>query len=121
MPFIEITDADPGPQIREKATQTMTEGLCQAYSIKPDIVTCYYFSASDYSYGHAGKYGVNAENFRIFIKLHAFPRDADAKRVAAKLITEAVCAAYGAASSDVVIYFMDIPPQDAFHGGQTSA
>jgi len=117
MPFIEVTDSGPGPEIRELATRSMTDGLCQAFAIKPEIVTCYYNSTPYYSYGHAGKHGKKAEIFRIFIKVHAFPRDASVKAEAARLITGAVVEAYGAAPKNVIIYFMDRAPEDAFHAG----
>ena len=65
MPFIEVTDTGPDRRIREIATKTMTDGLCAAFAIKPEIVTCYYISAHDYSYGHAGKHGKSADSFRI--------------------------------------------------------
>lgn len=121
MPFIEITDSGPDQHIRARATQGMTDGLCQAFAIKPEIVTCYYNSAPDYSYGHAGKHGVHAEIFRIFIKVHAFPRDSAAKGLAARLITDAVASAYGADPKTVILYFIDRAPEDAFHAGQPSA
>lgn len=120
MPFIEITDSGPDRETREIATRTMTDGLCRAFSIKPEIVTCYYNSAPNYSYGHAGKYSDNAEIFRIFIKIHAFPRDATAKGSAAQLITASVMGAYGVDAKNVIIYFMDRLPEDAFHGGLPS-
>lgn len=121
MPFIEVTDSGPALEIRALATRHMTDGLCQAFSIKPEIVTCYYNAAPDYSYGHAGKHGNPGENFRIFIKVHAFPRDAGAKGRAARLMTDAVAGAYGTAPGNVVIYFVDRAPEDAFHGGKPSA
>lgn len=120
MPFIEIIDRDATEEIREVATKGMTDGLCQAFGIKPEIVTCYYFSAPNYSYGHAGKYGENAENFRMFIKVHAFPRAQEAKENAARAITEAAVRAYGASPKDVIVYFFDRAPSDAFHAGVAS-
>lgn len=121
MPFIEIIDRDATQEIREVATKDMTDGLCQAFDIKPEIVTCYYFSTPDYSYGHAGKYGENAENFRVFIKVHAFPRPQNAKETAARAITEAAVRAYGVTAKNVIVYFFDRAPSDAFHAGVASA
>ena len=117
MPFIEVTDTGPDRRIREIATKTMTDGLCAAFAIKPEIVTCYYISAHDYSYGHAGKHGKSADSFRIFIKVHAFARAAEAKAMAARLITDAVANAYGAPPKNIFVYFIDRAPEDAFHGG----
>lgn len=121
MPFIEITDSGAGRETREIATKTMTDGLCAAFAIKPEIVTCYYISAPDNSYGHAGKHGKSAEPFRIFIKIHAFPRAPAAKAEAARLITDAAARAYGADPRNIIIYFMDRAPEDAFHGGVACA
>ncbi|MTH79081.1 hypothetical protein [Paracoccus aestuariivivens] len=121
MPFIEITDSGPAQEIREIATRTMTDSLCQSFAIKPEIVTCYYNSAPDYSYGHAGKHGKYADTFRIFIKVHAFERSASAKGQAARLMTQAVAEAYGIEPKNIIIYFMDRAPQDAFHAGIPSA
>ena len=121
MPFIEITDSAPEQGIRAAATRGMTDSLCQAFAIKPEIVTCYYNSSPDYSYGHAGKHGKLAEKFRIFIKVHAFPRDSEAKATAARLMTDAVAAAYETDPTSIVIYFIDRAPQDVFHAGMPSA
>ncbi|MEI4472899.1 tautomerase family protein [Frigidibacter sp. MR17.24] len=121
MPFIEVIDRDASQETRALATRSMTDGLCAAFAIKPEIVTCYYFSAPDYSYGHAGKHGADAENFRIFVKVHAFPRPQEAKAAAARSITDGVVAAYGATPKDVIVYFLDRDPSDAFHAGLASA
>ncbi|MGO4852320.1 tautomerase family protein [Phaeovulum sp. W22_SRMD_FR3] len=117
MPFIEVIDPASAQQIREVATERMTHALCRAYGIKPEIVTCYYFSAPNYSYGHAGKHGENAEKFRIFIKVHAFPRAQNLKERAASDITDAVSDAYGVDAKSVVLYFFDTQQSDAFHAG----
>ena len=121
MPFIEVHDFEPARQVRENATKTMTDGLCEAFGIKPEIVTVYYFSTSDYCYGHAGKYGNAAEKLRIFVKVHAFPRDASLKGRAAENMTRAIVDAYGADPKDVIVYFIDRDPADAFHAGKPSA
>jgi len=120
MPFIEVTDSGANAEIRSRSTQTMTKALCDAFKIAPEIVTCYYKSCDNYSYGHAGKFGDNAEKFRIFVKVFAFPRAAEQKNQAALEITKAVTDAYSAAAKDVIIYFLDQQPADAFHAGLPS-
>ncbi|SCM66138.1 tautomerase family protein [Donghicola eburneus] len=120
MPFIEIIDNDCSQEIREVATESMTKGLCDAYGISADIVTCYYFSAPANSYGHAGKFGTSAEIYRIFIKVHAFPRPQKAKAEAARAITAAAVKAYNADPKHVIVYFCDREPSDAFHAGVAS-
>lgn len=121
MPFIEITDAGNSNKIRKIATRSITEALCEAYEISPEIVTCYYQAAPKDSYGHAGNFGNDAEYFRIFVKLHAFPRPQQAKEKAAKLITEALSRTYDTDPKHVALYFMDRNPSDAFHAGLASA
>lgn len=121
MPFIEIIDRDATHEIREVATHNMTQALCDAFEIAPEIVTCYYYSAPHYSYGHAAKYGDSAEKFRIFVKIHAFRRPQKAKNDAALAVTAAVVGSYGVTADQVVIYFMDRHPSDAFHAGLPSA
>ncbi|PTW44522.1 hypothetical protein [Rhodovulum kholense] len=121
MPFIEVFDRGASEQTRVLATSSMTDGLCTAFGIKPEIVTVYYFSVPENSYAHAGKYGENAEVFRIFVKVHAFPRPQDAKAAAARALTDGLCAAYGAQPKEVIVYFFDRKPEDAFHAGIASA
>lgn len=117
MPFIEVIDHGTSPETREKASASMTEGLCTAFGIEPEIVTIYYFSTDLYSYAHAGKQGDSAKNFRIFVKVHAFPRPPEMKADAARRITEGVAQAYRAHPKDVVVYFFDTAKHDAFHAG----
>lgn len=118
MPFIELYDFEPAPEVRAVATRRITDGLCSAFGIKPEIVTIYYLSTPHYSYGHAAKHGTSAEKFRIFAKVHAFPRDQAMKQQAACEITDAISAAYGASPDDVVVYFFDRSPADVFHAGK---
>lgn len=121
MPFIEVHDFEPSPETRESATKLITDGLCSAFGINPEIVTIYYYSTPHYCYGHAAKHGSNAEKFRIFAKVHAFPREHGLKRQAAENMTRAIATCYGADPGDVIIYFFDRDPADAFHGGKPSA
>lgn len=120
MPFIEVIDNEASQEIRAVATRDMTSGLCSAFGIKPEIVTVYYFSTPHYSYGHAGKHGENAEIFRIFIKVHAFPRPFESKESAAQAITTAAARAYGTDPKQIIVYFFDTKREDAFHAGVAS-
>ncbi len=120
MPFIEVYDHTDDQEIKAIATQGMTNSLCSAYEISPKIVTIYYFSANNYYYAHAGKYGTDAENLRIFIKVLAFPRPQELKEKAAAGITKTVAEAYNVEPKDVIVYFFDQSPLDAFHGGTAS-
>jgi phenylpyruvate tautomerase PptA (4-oxalocrotonate tautomerase family) len=117
MPFLEVFDFAEQVEAREAAGRRMTETLCEAYGIKPEIVTCYFVGFSANAYVHAGKKSEKLEDKRIFIKVHAFARSVDLRRVAARTMTEAAAAAYGVPASAIAIYFFDRSAEDVAHGG----
>jgi phenylpyruvate tautomerase PptA (4-oxalocrotonate tautomerase family) len=117
MPFIEIFDFNATPKQRATATRTLTDSLCEAYGIPPSIVSAYFFDVGTNSYGHEGKFGENASNERIFIKIHAFCRKFEHRAKAAELMTKAAIQAYDVPPKHVVIYFLDRDPSQVSHGG----
>lgn len=121
MPFFEVYDFNATPLTREAATRGMTDALCESYGIKPDIVSAYFVDVGRNGYGHDGAFaGKTAEN-RIFVKLHAFPRPPEARRAAARSITEAVAGAYGTPAKSVAIYFLDSDPGHIAHEGMLAS
>ncbi len=117
MPFIEVFDFDATPAQRETANHLLTDALCGAYGISPEIVSAYFFDVGDHGYRHGGKFHEKAAIRRIFIKLHAFSRSHEARCEAAELLTGAAVRAYGVAPKAVVVYFLDRAPDEAAHGG----
>jgi hypothetical protein len=117
MPFLEVFDFAEQVEAREAAGRGMTEALCEAYGIKPDIVTCYFVGFSAEAYVNAGKIPDRSEDKRIFIKVHAFARSIDLRRVAARSMTDAAAAAYGVPASAIAIYFFDRAAEDVAHSG----
>ena len=117
MPFLEVFDFNPNQRCRERATRLMTKALCDSYEIKPEIVSAYFVDVGQGGYGHAGKFLDDSMEKRIFVKLHAFSRPDDARRKAAKAITEAVVTAYGAEPGSVAVYFIDRDPAQVSHAG----
>ena len=117
MPFLEIFDFTDEPEKREAAGHSMTEALCCAYGIKPDIVTCYFLSFGQQAYMHAGKSSRARAEKRIFVKVHAFQRSLDLRRKAARAMTDAAALAYGVDASTVAIYFFDRATEDVAHNG----
>lgn len=117
MPFLEVFDFDAAPETRRIAAREMTRSLCEAYGIDPDIVSAYFFDIAEDSYAHRGIYGQSSEIKRIFVKVHAFRRPVEARRKAARMLTDAFVAAYGVPEKAVVVYFFDRTPDEVSHAG----
>ena len=117
MPFLEIFDFTDEPEKREAAGRSMTEALCEAYGIKPDIVTCYFLSFGYQAYMHAGKFPGTPAEKRIFVKVHAFQRSLGLRRRAARVMTDAAALAYGVDAATVAIYFFDHATENVAHNG----
>jgi hypothetical protein len=114
MPFLEILVPDPLWPALHDAAPALTGALVRAWGISPDIVTTYLCRVPGDAYLHAGK--LNPETTRIFVKLHAFRRSAQARADAAAALTETLVAA-GLRPGDVIIYFMDRAPDEVAHAG----
>jgi phenylpyruvate tautomerase PptA (4-oxalocrotonate tautomerase family) len=117
MPFFEIFDFRATPAQRKAATELLTAALCEAYAIKPDIISAYFIDVGDRSYGHEGFFDEEATENRVFIKVHAFRRPDQLRRVAARMLTQAVAAAYGTPTKAVAVYFFDRDPDQVAHDG----
>jgi phenylpyruvate tautomerase PptA (4-oxalocrotonate tautomerase family) len=117
MPFLEIFDFEATPEERCEATELMTDSLCEAYDIAPEIVSAYFFDIDETSYAHRRTYGYSAEIKRIFVKVHAFRRPIELRRKAARMLTDALVAAYGVPDKAIAIYFFDRDPDEVSHAG----
>ena len=117
MPFVEVHDFDPRPEQRRHATQSITSALSAAFAIPDAITSVYFFDHDDRNYGHAGVFPASGENRRIFVKVHAFRRDATRRRAAAKEITDGLCAAYALSPDRIAVYFLDRAPDEVAHAG----
>jgi phenylpyruvate tautomerase PptA (4-oxalocrotonate tautomerase family) len=117
MPFLEIFDFDASRDKRRKAAEAMTASLCEAFGIEPDIVSAYFFNIDGESYAHRGIQGGSSEIKRMFVKVHAFRRPPEARRIAARLLTDAFVSAYGVPEKAVAIYFFDREPDEVSHAG----
>ncbi|GGE41327.1 hypothetical protein GCM10007276_18400 [Agaricicola taiwanensis] len=117
MPFFEVFDFGATPQQRAAATRLMTKALCEAYDIKPDIISAYFLDIGPNSYGHEAIFGESAAEKRLFVKLHAFRRPDQMRRTAARSLTDALAKAYGAPSKSIAVYFFDRDPDQVSHDG----
>jgi len=117
MPFLEVFDFEATPDTRRIAAERMTKSLCEAYGIEPDIVSAYFFGIGEDGYAHRGIHGQSSEIKRIFVKVHAFRRSIDARRKAARMLTDAFSSAYDVPEKAVAIYFFDREPDEVAHAG----
>jgi phenylpyruvate tautomerase PptA (4-oxalocrotonate tautomerase family) len=116
MPFIEILGPELAPAPRHAAASGMTQGLAEAFGIPAAIITIYFQPVPAPLYVHAGAPPAG-EAMRVFIKVHAFPRETPKKRRAAALMTAAYAQAAGVEPKSIAIYFLDRAPEDVAHGG----
>jgi phenylpyruvate tautomerase PptA (4-oxalocrotonate tautomerase family) len=117
MPFIEIQGPPVEREVRSALARGATGALVAAYSIDPSIVTIYFVDIRPTDYAHAGVPGGAPEDQRVFVKVYAFPRSIELRRVAARTLTEAICAATGWAGKTVIVYFIEVTPGAAAHAG----
>jgi phenylpyruvate tautomerase PptA (4-oxalocrotonate tautomerase family) len=117
MPFFEVFDFAGTPDRRGKATRLMTKALEEAYGIGPEIISAYFIDVSQNSYGHEGAFPADPDNQRIFVKVHAFRRPDNLRRIAARTLTDAVAEAYEAPPKNVAVYFFDRDPDQVSHAG----
>lgn len=116
LPFIEIWGFDQNDATRQRLSRDLTDALCRAFDIAPDIVTLYFQTLQPRDYAHAGVHSPEG-SARTFIKVHAFARPVARKRAAARALCEAAAAALGVPAHDVILYFFDRPAHDVAHGG----
>jgi phenylpyruvate tautomerase PptA (4-oxalocrotonate tautomerase family) len=117
MPFIEILGPELAPVPRRAAARGMTQGLTEAFGIAAEIVTIYFQPVLAGHYVHAGT-PLAGEAMRVFIKVHAFPREVAKKRRAAAAMTQAYAQATGVDAKSIAIYFLERAAEDVAHGGE---
>lgn len=117
MPFLDVIAPEPLLADPAPLAAALTDALTGAWAIRPEIVTTYLQEIPAGRYAHAGRTAPGPEERRVFVKLHAFPRDPDHKRRAAAAITD-VFTARGVPATNVIVYFFDRPPHEAAHAGR---
>jgi phenylpyruvate tautomerase PptA (4-oxalocrotonate tautomerase family) len=121
MPFLEISAFDPVYRRRGELSLALTQALAAAYGIKKEIISIYYFRFDREDYAHAGRHPPPAVDQRTFIKLHAFRRDIEMRRAAARALTAAVVDVAGADPESVILYFLEREKDEVAHAGQLAS
>ncbi len=117
MPFVEVHDFDVPPEQRRRATQSITGALSAAFAITDAITSVYFCDHGGERYGHAGIFPAPPEDRRVFVKVHAFRRDAAKRRDAARGITDGLSVAYALPVERIAVYFLDRASDEVAHGG----
>ncbi len=116
MPFL-LVHSLPIPSEQKKILiKELTEAICFAYEIKPDIVTIYILEFTNENYGHGGLVGLEGQEKRVFIQVHAFERSLEKKRSLVKHIAETVSGVFGISIEDVAVYILESEKQNVSEG-----
>jgi phenylpyruvate tautomerase PptA (4-oxalocrotonate tautomerase family) len=116
MPFLDITVFEHSMEQRAVLAEQVTTALTQSWRISADIVTLYFQILREGECAHAGAVVASA-NARVFIKVHAFPRNTAQKRAAADGMTQACAQVLQIPPKSIAIYFLDREHHDVSHAG----
>lgn len=116
MPFIEFLAPPKEKPVRDAVARIVTDALCAAFNVGPQAMTIYFIDVPASHYAHAGEMS-GADAQRVFVKVHAYRRDAEARRDAAARLTAPLAEALGVPSSAIIIYFFDRDLDEVSHAG----
>lgn len=120
MPFVEILAPPAGAPAKAALARALTRGITDGFGIGPETVTIYFLPIATGEYAHAGEMGGGGTQ-RIFVKVHAFRRDAERRAAVAASVTHAVAAAFEADPEAVAVYFLERAPDEVAHGATLAA
>ena len=116
MPFLLVHSLPIYSEQKKILIKELTEAICFAYEIKPDIVTIYISEFANENYGHGGHTGLEGIEKRVFIQVHAFERSLEKKRSLVKHIAQTVSGVIGISITDVAVYILESEQQNASQG-----
>jgi len=118
MPFVHVlSPAGASSAQKRRLIAGITDALCEAYDITPDIVTIYVAGVAPEDYGHGGRQGGEAGLCRPFVQVHALARPIEKRRLCVQKLTDAVAAALDLPPSVPAVYLFDSPSDHIAHGG----
>ncbi|WP_419897817.1 tautomerase family protein [Roseomonas sp. USHLN139] len=120
MPYLELLAPPLDAASRAVVVGEATVAVCTAFGVGPETVSIYFLDVPASHYGHAGRMG-EAGPQRILAKLHAYRRDAAARRRAAGLLTPLLARHYGVPAQTLAVYFFDRALDEVAHGGRLSS
>ena len=121
MPYVEILAPRAAAAEKRQLTQAVTDGIVRGFSVAPSTVTIYFVPVDTDDYAHAGEFGLQPAGARVFVKVHAYRRDADQRRAVAEAMTPAIAACFGTPAHNVAIYFIDRERDEVAHEGHLAS
>src|SRR5262249_44478121 len=119
MPFLEII-TPPGQSIdRAAVANRVTAALAHTFGISPEIISLYFIDIGAEGYAHAGS--LEAAEHRVFVKIHAFRRDAKQRRSAAAAKAAELGTTCNIPAKNIAIYFLEREPDEVAHAGRLAS
>jgi len=121
MPYIEILAPRVAAAEKRQLSQAVTDGIVRGFGVAPSTVTIYFVPVGADDYAHAGAFGLPPAGARVFVKLHAYRRNADQRRAVAEAMTPALAACFDTPAHNVAIYFIDRERDEVAHEGHLAS
>ncbi len=116
MPFVELLAPPVDDATRQHVATAVTQAVCDAFAVGPEIVTIYVLPVAPSCYAHAGRLAAAGPQC-VFVKVHAYRRTADARRRLAAAMTAPLARLFGIPDAAVVLYFLDRAKDEVAHDG----
>ena len=121
MPYVEVLAPRAATAEKRQLTQAVTDGIVRGFGVDPSTVTIYFVPVGTDDYAHAGAFGLPPAGARVFVKLHAYRRNADQRRAVAEAMTPALAACFDTPAHNVAIYFIDRERDEVAHEGHLAS
>lgn len=121
MPYLEILAPTAPASARRELVRAVTDGIVRGFDVAPSTVTVYFVPIGADDYAHEGVHGLPPTGARVFVKVHAFRRDAARRRAAAEAMTPALAACFDTPARNVAIYFLDRERDEVAHEGHLAS
>jgi phenylpyruvate tautomerase PptA (4-oxalocrotonate tautomerase family) len=117
MPYIEILSSrDPADEQKQSLVERLTGTIVEQFHVAPTAVTVFFLPIDPAHYAYRGRLADDGSP-RVFIKFHAYRRDAERRRAVAAPISEAVAACFSTEIENVSIYFFEREFDEVVHDG----
>jgi phenylpyruvate tautomerase PptA (4-oxalocrotonate tautomerase family) len=121
MPYLEILAPRASTSAKRELARVVTDAVVRGFDVEPATVTIYFVPIGADDYAHAGEHGLPPAGARVFVKVHAYRRDADRRRAAAEAMTPALAACFDTGAHNVAVYFLDRERDEVAHEGHLAS
>lgn len=121
MPFVEVLAPPSDPAAKTAAARALTDAIVQGFGVGPETVSIYILPVGTADYVHAGESAQAGLPQRVFVKVHAYRRNADKRRAVVAAAARPMAEAFGVGLADVAIYFLERSPDEIAHGDKLAS